>query len=290
MSSAKPLCNLLVTRQDAETRILERVSTGEILRTSVKGLCDEVRRDSGYEGQPNPKQQEKRDSLWADYSRWRDFNKELLERLFDSSKIVAEYKASGWPEPSYGVFLIEMEHVAQDLMNDLEKLMSIKARLPLFEEIRGVAGNQTVSIEREDIVFVGHGRSREWLALQSFLKDRLHLECVEFNTESAAGLATTERLSELLNQAVFAFLVMTAEDEQADGSKRARENVVHEAGLFQGRLTFKRAIVVLEDGCAEFSNIHGLGQIRFQKGHIESCYEEVRKVLERETILKSTQQ
>ena len=143
---------------------------------------------------------------------------------------------------------------------------------------------------RTGSVFIGHGRSREWLALQGFLKDRLNLQCVEFNTESAAGLATTERLSELLNQAIFAFLVMTAEDEQADGSKRARENVVHEAGLFQGRLTFKKAIVVLEEGCAEFSNIHGLVQIRFQKNQIESCYEEVRKVLEREKILKSNQQ
>ena len=148
-------------------------------------------------------------------------------------------------------------------------------------------GTEMMKIET---VFIGHGRSREWLALQSFLKDRLDLQCVEFNTESAAGLATTERLSELLNQAVFAFLVMTAEDEQADGSKRARENVVHEAGLFQGRLTFKKAIVVLEEDCVEFSNIHGLGQIRFRKGQIESCFEEVRKVLEREKILKLNQQ
>ncbi|HSY74599.1 MAG TPA: hypothetical protein VK810_03945, partial [Dongiaceae bacterium] len=66
-------------------------------------------------------------------------------------------------------------------------------------------------IEKETVkigaVFIGHGRSREWLVLQTFLKDRLHLQCVEFNTESAAGFATTERLSELLNQAVFAFLV-----------------------------------------------------------------------------------
>ena len=139
-------------------------------------------------------------------------------------------------------------------------------------------------------VFIGHGHAREWLALQDFLKDRLHLQCVEFNTESAAGIATTERLSKLLKQAVFAFLVMTAEDEQADGSKRARENVVHEAGLFQGRLTFKKAIIVLEEGCAEFSNIHGFGYIPFQKGRIESCFEDVRKVLEREKILNSGQQ
>jgi predicted nucleotide-binding protein len=111
------------------------------------------------------------------------------------------------------------------------------------------------------------------------LKDRLHLQYVEFNTESAAGVGTQERLSELLDQASFAFLVMTAEDEQSDGSKRARENVVHEAGLFQGRLTFRRAIVVAEEGTAEFSNIHGLGQIRFPNGRIQSCFEEVRKVV-----------
>lgn len=289
MTSNKSLCNLRVTRQEAETRISEQISKGEILRASVGGLCDEVRRDSGYERQPNPKQKEKRDSLWTDYNRWNDFNKELLERLFDSVKILAEYNKSSWPEPSYGVFLIEIEHLEKYLADDLKKLQSIKERLPLFEEIRGIASNLAVPPEGERVVFIGHGHSREWLALQTFLKDRLHLQCVEFNTGSAAGLATTERLSELLNQAVFAFLVMTAEDEQTDGSKRARENVVHEAGLFQGRLTFKKTIIVLEEGCAEFSNIHGLVHIPFQKGRIESSYEEVRKVLEREKILKSNQ-
>lgn len=138
---------------------------------------------------------------------------------------------------------------------------------------------------KPDAIFLGHGRSREWLALQEFLQSRLHLRCVEFNTQSAAGVGTQERLSELLNQACFAFLVMTAEDEQPDGSERARENVVHEAGLFQGRLTFRKAIVVLERGCTEFSNIRGLGQIHFPKGEIQFCFEEVRKVLERENVL-----
>jgi hypothetical protein len=38
----------------------------------------------------------------------------------------------------------------------------------------------------------------------------------------------------MLDQARFAFLVMTAEDEQADGNHHARMNVIHEVGLFQG--------------------------------------------------------
>jgi Predicted nucleotide-binding protein containing TIR-like domain len=48
---------------------------------------------------------------------------------------------------------------------------------------------------------------------------------------------------------------MTAEDEKPYGKLRARLNVIHEAGLFQGRLGFNKAIVLLEDGCEEFSNI-----------------------------------
>jgi predicted nucleotide-binding protein len=42
-------------------------------------------------------------------------------------------------------------------------------------------------------------------------------------------------------------------------------NVVHEAGLFQGRLGFTRAIIMLEEGCEEFSNIEGLGQLRLNR-------------------------
>jgi predicted nucleotide-binding protein len=80
---------------------------------------------------------------------------------------------------------------------------------------------------------------------------------------------------------------MTAEDELADGKIQARTNVVHEAGLFQGRLGFSRAIILLEEGCDEFSNIQGLGQIRFPKGNIKAVFEEIRLVLEREGLLES---
>jgi predicted nucleotide-binding protein len=89
----------------------------------------------------------------------------------------------------------------------------------------------------------------------------------------------------MLDVAAIAFIVMTAEDEQPDGKIRARMNVVHEAGLFQGRLGFTKAIILLEDGCEEFSNIEGLGQIRFPKGNIAARFEEIRRVLEREGLI-----
>lgn len=137
-------------------------------------------------------------------------------------------------------------------------------------------------------VFIGHGRSSDWRELKDFVSDRLHLEWDEFNRVPVAGVTNIARLSEMLNHAAVALLVLTAEDETTDGHERARQNVVHEAGLFQGRLGFARAIILLEEGCEEFSNIHGLGQIRFPTGRIAATFEEVRAVLEREGLLEST--
>ena len=135
-------------------------------------------------------------------------------------------------------------------------------------------------------IFIGHGHSMVWRELKDFIEGRLKLPVDEFNSVPVAGVTTTARLAELLDAAAFAFLLMTAEDEQADGTIRARENVVHEVGLFQGRLGFGRAIVLLEEGCREFSNIHGLGRIRFPKGNISAKFEDIRAVLEREGLIE----
>ena len=134
-------------------------------------------------------------------------------------------------------------------------------------------------------VFIGHGRLTIWKDLREFVQDRVHLPWDEFNRVPVAGITNIQRLSQMLESAAIAFLVMTAEDEHDDGKTHARMNVVHEAGLFQGRLGFTRAIILLEEECEEFSNIHGLGQIRFPRGNIRAAFEEIRQVLEREGLV-----
>jgi predicted nucleotide-binding protein len=133
-------------------------------------------------------------------------------------------------------------------------------------------------------IFIGHGHARDWKDLKDFLQDRLDLECDDFEAEPPAGKSIEGRLVEMLNDARFAFLVMTAEDEHRDSSRHARENVIHEVGLFQGKLGFERAIILLEEGCAEFSNKSGIVHIPFRRGEISACFEEIRRILEREGI------
>jgi predicted nucleotide-binding protein len=147
---------------------------------------------------------------------------------------------------------------------------------------------KSLSIKQGSKVFLGHGRSPLWKDLKDFVKDRLKLDWDEFNRVPVAGFTNIARLSEMLGEAGIAFLIMTAEDELKDGKVHARMNVIHEAGLFQGRLGFSRAIIVLEEGCEEFSNVQGLGQIRFPAGNIKAAFEDIRLVLEREGFLESS--
>jgi Predicted nucleotide-binding protein containing TIR-like domain len=135
-------------------------------------------------------------------------------------------------------------------------------------------------------VFIGHGRSKEWKDLKDFISERMRLPWDEFNRIPVAGIPNTVRLSTMLDAAAIAFLVLTAEDETTDGKTQARMNVVHEAGLFQGRLGFTRAIILLEEECEEFSNIEGLGQLRFPKDNIKAAFHDVQLVLEREGLVE----
>ena len=144
----------------------------------------------------------------------------------------------------------------------------------------------TTDLELQKSVFIGHGASLQWTTLRDYLQNDLGVDCIEYNSRPVAGMSIKERLKEMLDQACFALLVMTGDDEHADGRPHARQNVVHEIGLFQGRLGFEKAIVLLEESCEEFSNIHGLNQIRFSKGRVEEAFDEIHDTLYREGVLK----
>jgi|APEBP8051072266_1049373.scaffolds.fasta_scaffold00786_4 hypothetical protein len=133
-------------------------------------------------------------------------------------------------------------------------------------------------------IFIGHGRSLIWHQLNTFLTRR-GLTCVEFEPENMAGRKTTARIDEMLDTAEFAFLIMTAEDEHIDGTFRARQNVIHEIGLFQGRLGEGKVITLREDGCESYSNAAGVNDIRFPRGNLEPTFHRISLALERESLL-----
>jgi len=134
-------------------------------------------------------------------------------------------------------------------------------------------------------VFIGHGRNPLWARLQLFLENDLNLVTVNYESESRVGDSIVPVLEKMLSQATFAVLILTAEDETAVGGKRARQNVIHEAGLFQGKLGFRKAILLRQEGLEDFTNVAGLQYIGFSGDRIDQTFYELQRVLKREGLL-----
>lgn len=268
MNAANVLINLRVPRQEAETRISERIASGEVLLASVEQLREAVCHASGYEKPPAPKDAGKRDSLWADYVRWNDFNKELIERLFDSPRIAAEYGAAREPETTYGVFLAEIDEFQNDLRSGLEKLRSIKERLPLLEGAKASAASHDAVGVADQVVFVVHGRNELVLTQTRLLLKTIGLEPVVLRDQIEPGSPTLiEKLERHANATKYAVVLMTGDDEgrlRKSGAKlalRARQNVILEFGLFVGALTRGSVCVLHEAGIERPSDMDGVEYI-----------------------------
>ena len=273
----KALPKLLVSRDEAEEKIRKRIEKGQTLRDRQMNSEDELK------------------NAIVECKGWSRYNTDLLSKLLDNmstddysnfSDWNVTHSGSGLFSPDPGIkyaFSERLKNYRKNVDSCINSLEGILDRLELFDELPDptlhTVGNSGTH------VFIGHGRSQDWRELKDFISDKLKLPWDEFNRVPVAGFTNIARLAEMLDQACMAFLVMTAEDGHTDSTLHARENVIHEAGLFQGRLGFERAIILLEEGCEEFSNIHGLGQIRFPKGNIKAAFEEIREVLEREGII-----
>ncbi len=260
---------LRVSRAEASEKICDRINIG-------KGLL---------ERQPTTGQE--LTVLERETRKWTDYNRTLFDTLFDESPL--SFTHGSIMIAVTGRSLIrEITSHKDNISRWINDLESVYEQLEIYEELpsstQQATSNDSVTNESKKI-FIGHGRSHVWRELKDFIESILKHPTEEFNRISPAGHSTKERLEKMLEESCMAFLIMTGEDEQTDGSFSARDNVIHEVGLFQGKIGFEKAIILLEKGCEEFSNIEGLGQIRFSKGNIKETFGEVVEVLQRESII-----
>ena len=266
--------SLVESRESARQKIKAQIDTGYQLRSLYMPSDDMLLKE-----------------IMDGYKKWSSYNKTLLLRLFSNSSVADGYSDFNYQRPigSAANPLLnpplkeQVDRCRERMATSINSLERICDKLEEYDEPTNTTPDPSDSIGTH--IFIGYGRSQDWRVLKDFINDKLKLPWDEFNRIPIAGTTNIACLAEMLDNACMAFLVMTAEDEQVDSTLHARENVIHEAGLFQGRLGFEKAIILLEEGCQEFSNIHGLGQIRFPKGNIKAAFEDIREVLEREGII-----
>ena len=132
------------------------------------------------------------------------------------------------------------------------------------------------------VIVIGHGGNSAWRELQEHLRDQQGFEVEAFETAPRASQTIPDVIVDLGSQANMAILVMTGEDELADGSRHPRLNVVQELGKFQERFGNNKTTILSEKGVTLPSNNSGIIYISFETGNIRACFGDIIAVIRRE--------
>ena len=263
---------LLVGKAEATEKIQDRINIGKELHET------QVSYESGFIRLENQTK------------KWTNYNKTLFHSLFEKSPLPSSHGKSDInitnPVDIWNQKIIKHKQEILYWINDLE---SVYEQLDIYADLPNSTQQPTDNspMNNEDKkIFIGHGRSLVWREFKDFLVETLGLEYEEFDRISAAGKSINNHLEEMLDKSCMAFLVMTGEDAQADGSLQARPNVIHEIGKCQEKFGFERAIILLEKGCKKFSNMGDIIYIDFAKGNIKETFGEIVRVLIRESIIR----
>ena len=113
---------------------------------------------------------------------------------------------------------------------------------------------RTLDVERRTAahptgIFISHGTNPEWFAVERFLENRFDAPVYSFESASWGGQEISGALIKYLERCGISVCILTAEDFTDDGRMLARQNVIHEVGLFQGRHGFYSVVLLAEEGC-----------------------------------------
>ena len=186
-----------------------------------------------------------------------DLYAEFAELPINPQVKMAQMTAGVEPEWRYG------RSQLQRLARDIDQIFEIRANNEL-------AAPATAS--RPARVFISHGRAPDWREVQAFIERDIRLPTLELAQEPNLGMTILGKLVDAAEQCDSAVIVMTGDDLDADGQARARENVIHEIGYFQGKYGLSRIVLLHEDDVNIPSNIQGLVYIPFPKGVIHATF------------------
>jgi predicted nucleotide-binding protein len=140
---------------------------------------------------------------------------------------------------------------------------------------------QEIEADKRSGIFISHGHNELLkLKLKDFVEHRLKRRPVVLAEQPSAGMTVVEKLERLSNECSSAIILMTGDDMLRDGDARARQNVVHELGFFQGKYGRDRVILLAEEGVELFSNISGIVYIKFDSNNFGAVFESLRLEIE----------
>lgn len=243
--------SLLVSSKEAARLLDERIEKGSQLRDIAISSQDQLNRER------------------ADYSKWNQYNKQLLRKIFDTDSIAIEYGRSiGFAVIGAPTFYENLKRHRDDIQNKLDRLDSIKERLELFDEINTYQLQNPVEEKNEknnNKVFIVHGHDQAVKLDVARTLEKLGLEAIILHEKPNAGQTIIEKL-EANSDVGFAVILLTPDDEgkaKADNqfNARARQNVVAELGYFIGKLGRGKVCPLYVNGVEVPSDFSGVAYV-----------------------------
>lgn len=178
---------------------------------------------------------------------------DLPDRPLPVSSSTSDYEGRGY---------IQREQLER-LLRDIDYVFEVRSHSELAPPVVPRAAKR---------VFLSHGRAADWREVQAFVEREVDLRTLELAQEPNRGRTILEKLEQESARCWFAVIVMTGDDEVAKGPPRARENVIHEIGYFQGKYGVANVCLLHEEGTNIPSNIHGLVYIPFPKDLVSAAF------------------
>ncbi len=277
----QPVTSLNIPRTDAESKIYDRVTSGN----KLLGLSIHNEKDL--------------EAAKAQRKKWNDHNEELLRRLFSSEVVLEDYNRSSMLDSSVmkASWANKISNFYDGISNNIEALESIIKRLEFIPEkiiksetqekikhrisdtipvVHGEDDETNKSTtekpefipekviisktqeryepETSDTVFVVHGHDEESkVSVVRFIK-KLGLKAVILHEQTNAGQNIIETFERNAAISGYAVVILTPDDTGAlkehpdDATLRERQNVIFGLGYFCGALGKANVSVLVKEG------------------------------------------
>ncbi len=248
--------SLTKDRGRAEELIQKQIIAGEEL----------LKLPENYQIQTFPDELNKKRRQWSDYT------KHLLETLFTTAEVPAEfdiYFGGSWDQDPRKYLRNEI----REIQERVESLRSILGRLALFEVVpanevppwRRIPTPSTHAVSRD--IFVVHGRDEATKQSVARFLEQLELRPIILHEQADKGRTIIEKFEDH-SDVGFAVVLLTPDDQgglrgSGDLTPRARQNVILELGYFVGKLGRERVCALKVDGVEEPSDFQGVLYVPF---------------------------
>jgi len=168
----------------------------------------------------------------------------------------------------YGAFLRGLD-VAEGVLRSARNQLASRGVEDLLRQSRIRSGGARI--------FVSHGTESPALAkVERFLR-ALGVEPIVVSRGPSEGMAVDDLVEKRMAEADCAIILATA-DEEVEGRRQPRPNLIHEIGLAQEKLGM-RVIYLKEEGCEFPSNVRPKVWENFTQQNMECGFEKISKEL-----------